>query len=237
MSAGTRDFAIVGKSVRRVDGVDKVTGKARYAGDLIIPGMIEGKFLRSPYAHARIRSIDTREAEAYPGVVAVLTSKDFTDISPYAGRGKRKDQPIVAVERAIFAGQPVAAVAALDRATAEHALSKIVVDYEALPAVIEVDEALAEGAPLVHDFATKNICFQTELVKGDVERGFTEADEIFEDEFEFPMIYHYAMEPHTAIAQVDGDGINIWTSTGTRSVCARKSQKYFIFPCRRSGCR
>src|SRR6266498_5380513 len=112
--------------------------------------MIEGKFLRSPYAHARIRSIDTREAEAMPGVVAVVTSKDFTDISPYAGRGENKDHPIVAVERVIFAGQPVAAVAALDRATAEAALEKITVAYEALPAVIEVDEAMAAGASLVH---------------------------------------------------------------------------------------
>src|SRR6184192_3641432 len=130
-----RKFSIVGKSVHRVDGVDKVTGKAKYTGDLVIPEVAEGKFLRSPYAHARIRSIDTREAEAMPGVVAVVTSKDFTDISPYAGRGKNKDHPIVAVERVIFAGQPVAAVAALDRATAEEALEKIAVDYEALPAV------------------------------------------------------------------------------------------------------
>ncbi|HEX2929824.1 MAG TPA: molybdopterin cofactor-binding domain-containing protein, partial [Candidatus Binatia bacterium] len=210
----TRDFSCIGTSVPRVDGVDKVTGKARYAGDLIIPGMIEGKFLRSPYAHARIVSIDTGAAEAMPGVVAVVTSKDFGDISPYAGRGKHKDHPIVAVERVIFAGQPVAAVAAIDRPTAEEALDKIHVEYEELPAVIDVDEAMADGAPLVHDFAERNICFQTELIKGDVQKGFAEADEIVEDEFEFPMIYHYSMEPHTAIAQVDGDGINIWTSTG-----------------------
>ena len=214
MGSEQKTFTIVGFSVPRVDGADKVTGKAKYAGDLIIPGMIEGKFLRSPYAHARILSIDTREAEAMPGVVAVVTSKDFADISPYGRRGKHKDHPIIAVERAIFAGQPVAAVAAINRATAEEAMEKITVEYEELPAVIEVDEAIADGAPLVHDFAEKNICFQAELVKGDVDKGFAEADEIFEDEFEFPMIYHYSMEPHTAIAEVDGDGINIWTSTG-----------------------
>src|SRR5574341_1594190 len=121
-------FSVVGQSVPRVDGVDKVTGRARYAGDLIIPGMIEGKFLRSPYAHARIRSIDAREAEAMPGVVAVVTSKDFTDISPYAGRGKNKDHPIVAVERVIFAGHPVPAVTALDRAMAEEAPGNIQVE-------------------------------------------------------------------------------------------------------------
>src|SRR5438105_12036731 len=179
-------FSIIGNSVHRVDGVDKVTGKAKYVADLIIPGMIEGKFLRSPYAHARIRSIDTAPAEAMPGVVAVVTSKDFTDISPYMGRGgKSKDHPIIALDRAIFAGQPVAAVAAVDRATAEEAFGKIHVDYEELPAVIDVDEAMAENTPRIHDFAERNICFQTELVKGDVEKGFAEADEIFEDTFEF----------------------------------------------------
>ena len=139
MSTDKRSFSVVGNSVPRVDGADKVTGRAKYVADLVIPGMIEGKFLRSPYAHARIVSIDTREAEALPGVVAVLTSKDFTDISPYMGRGNNKDQPIIAVDRVIFAGQPVAAVAAIDKATAEEALSKIHVEYAELPAVISVD--------------------------------------------------------------------------------------------------
>jgi CO/xanthine dehydrogenase Mo-binding subunit len=230
MSTKKRDFTIIGTSVRRVDGVDKVTGKAKYVADLIIPGMIEGKFLRSPYAHARIRSIDTAAAEAMPGVVAVVTSKDFTDISPYMARGKSKDHPIIALERAIFAGQPVAAVAAVDRATAEEALSKIEVDYEELPAAIEVEEAMAAGAPLVHSFAEKNICFQTELVKGDVEKGFAESDEIFEDIFEFPMIFHYSMEPHTTIAQVDTDGITIWASTGHPFGVRQEVAEVFKFP-------
>jgi CO/xanthine dehydrogenase Mo-binding subunit len=214
LSAERSGFSIVGTSVPRVDGIDKVTGRAKYAGDLLIPGMIEGKFLRSPYAHARIRSIDTSQAEALPGVVAIVTSKDFTDVSPYMGRGKNKDHPIIAVERVIFAGQPMAAVAAVDRATAEEALGKIHVEYDELPAVIDVDQAMADGAPRIHDFADKNICFQAELVKGDVEKGFAQADEIFDDTFEFPMVYHYSMEPHTAIAQIDSDGISIWTSTG-----------------------
>jgi CO/xanthine dehydrogenase Mo-binding subunit len=175
--------------------------------------MIEGKFLRSPYAHARIRSINTTEAEAMPGVVAVLTSKDLTDIGPYIGRGKNKDQPVIAMDRVIFAGQPVAAVAALDRAAAEEALAKIQVEYEELPAVVSVEEAMREGAPRLHEFAERNLCAHHELVKGDVEKGFAEADVIVEDEFDFPMIYHYSMEPHTAVAQVDGEDITIWTST------------------------
>jgi CO/xanthine dehydrogenase Mo-binding subunit len=230
LSTKARNFSVVGTSVRRVDGADKVTGKAKYAGDLIIPGMIEGKFLRSPYAHARIRAIDTREAESLPGVVAVLTGKDFTDISPYIGRGKNKDQPIIAVGRAIYAGQPVVAVAAHDRATAEAALNLIHVDYEELPAVIDVDEAIAAGAPQLHDFAARNICATADLVKGDVEKGFAEADEIFEDTFDFPMIYHYSMEPHTAIAQVDTDDINVWTSTGHPFGVRQEVAEIFHFP-------
>jgi CO/xanthine dehydrogenase Mo-binding subunit len=214
LSTHSSVFSIVGKPVHRVDGADKVTGRAKYTGDLIIPGMVEGKFLRSPFAHARIRAIDTREAEALPGVIAVLTSRDLADSEVYIGRGKNKDQPIVATDRVIYAGQPVAAVAAVDRTTAEAALSLIHVDYDEMPAVIEVDEAIAEGAPRIHAFAERNICATAELVKGDVEKGFAEADEIFEDAFEFPMIYHYSMEPHTAIAQLDSDGITIWTSTG-----------------------
>jgi CO/xanthine dehydrogenase Mo-binding subunit len=215
-SPSAHKFSVVGQSVPRVDGVAKVTGSAKYVADLTIPGMIEGKFLRSPYAHARIRSIDCAEAEALPGVVAVLTSKDLDDIGHYMGRGKNRDQPIIATDRVIFAGQPVAAVAALDRATAEEALAKFRVVYDELPAVISVEEAMADGAPRLHDFAERNICAHHELVKGDVEKGFAESDVIVEDEFDFPMIYHYAMEPHTAIAQFDGDGdgITIWTSTG-----------------------
>jgi CO/xanthine dehydrogenase Mo-binding subunit len=230
MSSDTREFSIIGTSVDRVDGVDKVTGKAKYTGDLEVPGMIEGKFLRSPYAHARIRSIETRDAERVPGVVAVLTSKDFTDISPYVGRGKRKDQPIIALERALYAGQPVAAVAAVDSSIAEEALSRIAVDYEELPAVIEVEEAIADGAPRLHSFAERNICFECDLVKGDVEKGFAESHRIFEDVFEFPMVYHYAMEPHTAVAQVGDDGITVWSSNSHPFGIRQELAEIFGYP-------
>lgn len=206
------NFKIVGTSVRRVDGVDKVTGQAKYTGDIVVPGMVEGKFLRSPYAHARILSINIREAEQVPGVVAVLTGKDLGDIESYMGRGQRKDHPIIAMDRVIFSGQPVVAVAALDGLAAEEALSKVQVEYQELPAVITVREAIAQGAPQIHAFAPKNICFQDQLVKGDVAKGFAESDEIFEDTFEFPMVYHYSMEPHTTIAKVDAEGISVWSS-------------------------
>jgi len=230
MNPQTHGFSVIGASVSRVDGIDKVTGRAKYTGDLIIPGTIEGKILRSPYAHARLRSIETKAAEATPGVAAVLTAADLTDIGLYIGRGQNKDQPIIAADRVLFAGQPVAAVAAEDAGVAEEALSKIRIEYEELPAVIDIDEAIAEGAPLVHSFAARNICFSTELVKGDVEEGFAQADAIFEDSFEFPMVYHYSVEPHTAIALVDGNEIQIWTSTGHPFGVRQEIAEIFRYP-------
>ncbi|HKA33012.1 MAG TPA: xanthine dehydrogenase family protein molybdopterin-binding subunit, partial [Candidatus Binatia bacterium] len=203
---------IIGTAAPRVDGIDKVTGRAKYTGDMIVPGMVEGKFLRSPYAHARIKSIDVSVAEKIPGVVAVLIGKDITDIDPYIGRGKRKDRPIMAIDRVIYAGEPVAAVAAFDIRAAQAAIDAIKVDYEELPAVTTVPEALADGAPQLHSFAPKNICFQDSLVKGDVKAGFAEADDVVEDTFEFPMVYHYSMEPHTTIAEEDEDGVTVWSS-------------------------
>ena len=137
----------IGQPVSRNEDPVLVRGEGRYTDDVNIDGQLYAAFVRSPYAHARIRAIDTREAEALPGVVAVLTSKDLADVGPYIGRSKNKDQPIIAFERVIYAGQPVAAVAAADRATAEAAAAKIRVDYEELPAVIEIDEAIADGAP------------------------------------------------------------------------------------------
>jgi len=178
-----------------------------------VPGMLIGKFLRSPYAHARILSISTSEAERVPGVVTVLTAADLTGLNPYLRGNNRKDHPILAIDRALFAGQPVAAVAAADELAAQEALDKIHVEYEELPAVITVQEAMADGASQVHSFAPNNLCFKDHLEKGDIERGFAEADEIVEDTFEFPMIYHYSMEPHTAIASVDEEDITVWTST------------------------
>ncbi len=152
-------FTIIGTSANRVDGVDKVTGRAKFTGDMTVPGMLTGKFLRSPYAHARILSISTSEADAVPGVVTVLTAADLTGLHPYLRGEKRKDHPILAMERALFAGQPVAAVAAVDELAAQEAVGKIHVEYEELPGVITVQEALADGASLVHSFDPYNLCF------------------------------------------------------------------------------
>jgi CO/xanthine dehydrogenase Mo-binding subunit len=121
-------FKFVGQNVRRVDGIDKVTGKAKFTGDLVIPGMLHGKILRSLYPHARIKGIDFSAAQALPGVVAVLTAADLQDTHPYYN-----GRPVIAIEKVRYVGEPVAAVAAVDEETAEEALSFIKVDYEELP--------------------------------------------------------------------------------------------------------
>lgn len=203
---------IIGTSASRVDGVAKVTGQAQYASDICVPGMLYGRILRSPHAHARIVSIDASVAEKVPGVRAVLTRADFRNSNAFFS-GKIKDHPILALERALFAGQPVAAVAAADEETAEEALRHIRVEYEPLPAVVTIEEAIAPGAPQLHASAAGNICFSDKLEKGDVSVGFSEADTIVEDSFTFPMVYHYAMEPHVAIARVDAEEMTVWTST------------------------
>lgn len=197
----------VGQSIARVDGVEKVTGKAKFTGDLVIPGILHGKILRSPYAHARIKSIDASRAEALPGVAAVLTAADISNTKPYySGR------PVIAIEKVRYVGEPVAAVAAADLRTAEEALALIHVDYGELPSAVGLDAALAKGAPLVHADAAGNICGRERVEKGNVVQGFAESDEIFEDTFTFPMVYHYALEPHSVIAEFDDEGITVRSS-------------------------
>ena len=202
-----RQLKYVGHSVPRVDGVDKVTGKAKFVGDIVVPGMLYGKILRSPYPHARIRAIDATEAEALPGVVAVLTAADIDDLNPiYNGR------PIIAMHKVRYVGEPVAAVAALDLATAEEALGLIQVDYEELPAVVGIDAAVKKDAPLIHEEKGGNIGTHEQVRRGDADAGFAQSDEIVEDTFTFPMVYHYAMEPHSVIAHYDSDEVTVWSS-------------------------
>ncbi|MCH7569346.1 MAG: molybdopterin-dependent oxidoreductase [Deltaproteobacteria bacterium] len=203
-----RQFKYVGQSIPRVDGVDKVTGKAKFTGDLVIPGMLFGKILRSPYPHARIASIDASEAEAFPGVSAVLTSADISDTDPYYN-----GRPVIAIQKARYVGEPVAAVAAEDEETAEEALSLIKVDYEELPSAVGLEAALRHGAPLIHENSKNNICSHERVEKGSIEKGFAEAEEIFEDSFTFPMVYHYTMEPHSVIADFKEEGITVWASS------------------------
>jgi CO/xanthine dehydrogenase Mo-binding subunit len=202
-----RQFRYVGQSIARVDGVEKVTGKAKFTGDLKISGMLHGKILRSPYPHARIKAIDASRAEALPGVAAVLTAADISNTHPYYN-----GRPVIAIDKVRYVGEPVAAVAAVDLRTAEEALALIHVDYEELPAAVGLDAARAKSAPLIHDDAANNICGHERVEKGNVDQGFAESDEIIEETFTFPMVYHYALEPHSVIAQFDDEGITVWSS-------------------------
>ncbi|MGZ8424265.1 MAG: xanthine dehydrogenase family protein molybdopterin-binding subunit [Candidatus Binatia bacterium] len=202
-----REFKFVGHSVKRVDGVEKVTGAAKFVGDITVPGMLYGKILRSTFPHARIRSIDASQAEALPGVIAVLTAADIADLNPiYNGR------PVIAINKVRYVGEPVAAVAAVNIAIAEEALALIDVDYEELPTVAGIEAAIKSGAPLVHEDKTSNIGTHEKVNRGDADEGFAQSDIIAEDNFTFPMVYHYAMEPHSAIAHYDvNDEITVWS--------------------------
>ena len=136
-----------------------------------------------------------RSAEALPGVIAVLTAADIADLNPiYNGR------PVIAMNKVRYVGEPVAAVAAEDLATAEEALALIHVDYEELPTVANIEAAIKPGAPLVHEDKGSNIGTHEKVNRGNADEGFAQSDVIAEDHFTFPMVYHYAMEPHSAIA-------------------------------------
>ena len=218
----------IGISVPRVDGVEKVTGAAKFTGDLAIAGMLEAKVLRSSLPHAVIESIDITKALSVPGVVAILTRDDLTDIDPYYGNCLR-DRAVVAINKVRFVGEPIAVVAAESGLEAEQALSLIDVRYRELPCVPDIDAALAEGAPLLHEQQSgvgefhevagvgesfgANICHRERFVKGDPDKAFAGAEEIVEETFSFPMIYQYAMEPHSAIARVSAGVVTLWSSS------------------------
>ena len=180
MTADNPDNKWIGKRTPRPDGADKVTGRAAYAADTNMPGMIWGKVLRSPHAHARIKSIDASKAEALPGVHAVITSKDIVDFPIAKGPVMLGIQDmrwmcrnVMARDKALFHGHPVAAVAATSQSIAAEALKLIKVDYEVLPWAIDVEDAIKPGAPILHDhikFQDKpsNIAGTLEQKKGNV---------------------------------------------------------------------
>ena len=195
----------IGANVRRVDAPSKVTGALRYAGDMTMAGMLHMQVLRSPVPHARIINIDTSEAEAMPGVEAVVT---YRDIPGKDGFGVFvADQPTLAAEKVRYVGEAIAAVAAEDLLTAREALKKIVVTYEELPAAFDVDSAMAEGAPVIHDYAKNNVIYEIPIRKGDADKGFAEADLIFEETFQTQPIEHAYLEPEAGLAYVDHDGV------------------------------
>jgi CO/xanthine dehydrogenase Mo-binding subunit len=237
----------VGISIRRIDGTEKVAGQALYTGDLRLPGMAIAKVLRSPVAHARIRGIDATKARAVPGVLAVLT-RDNLNVASNAFGAYVRDQQILATERVRYVGDMVAAVAAIDDAVAAEAVKLIEVDYDELPAVYSVEEALADEAPLVHEklenrkdpgygrggthivHERSNICFHFRHERGDVDSGFREADQIFEDSFYFPSAQHYPMEPHICVAQFEGDVLTVWSATQSPFPVRQELARVFGLP-------
>jgi len=197
-----KEYSVIGKPIPQVDSVAKVSGRLKYITDIVLPGMLHGKILRSPYAHARIVRIDTSKAERLPGVRAVVTSKDFPMVKSGRALGLEDEYPF-GFDKVRHCGEEVAAVAAIDEDTAEEALDLIKVDYEELPAVFEIEEAMKTGAPLVHDNAKNNIGYEIHHTVGDVEQGFKKADYIREDRFETPMATGAALGPRCAVADYD----------------------------------
>jgi 4-hydroxybenzoyl-CoA reductase subunit alpha len=221
------EHSVVGKSLPRVDGKAKLTGRAQFTTDVVLPGMLHAKLLRSPLPHAKIVSIDTSKAEKLPGVMAVITGKDtwgirygFVDTPNYPA----EERPI-AEDKVRFIGETVAAVVAVDPDTAEDALDLIEVDYDPLPAVFDPEEAMKDGAPQIHGEITRttscawedwgvarkshsytpvnNVASKVLVAYGDVDKGFAEADYIREDRSYSPGTSHMAMEPHTMVASWD----------------------------------
>ena len=242
-------YDVVGTRPIRHDGVDKVIGAAKYGADIQLSGMLHGKVLRSPYAHARIRSIDTSKAEAISGVTAVVTSKDFPiisdsiiDLSETQGNARLMAEHVMAADKALYKGHAVAAVSATSPHIAELALEAIEIDYEVLKPVLSLEEAMKEDAPLLHDNLTtyfklerfakgddtgakSNIASHIQHKLGDVEEGFQEADVIVEREFTTQTVHQGYIEPHASTATWAGDGrLTIWTCTqgsfAIRSSCA-----------------
>jgi CO/xanthine dehydrogenase Mo-binding subunit len=219
--------APIGLAVPRRDGVAKVTGTAQFTVDIAIPGMAHAKVLRSPYPHARIRSIDTSAARAHPGVIAVVTADDLPDVHLIYGHAVA-DHPLIAVDKVRYAGEVVAGVVAEDAVTAEEALRLIDVDYEPLPFTTTVEASLADDAPILHEKPGEqrphrgfeedierthpNVCSVSRQKWGDVERAFREADLVVEGEYRYPMAYAYAMEPYTSVASWSEGGLTVWTS-------------------------
>lgn len=205
----------VGRSIPRVDAADKVTGRAKYTADYHFSGMLYGRILGSSVAHGRIKRIDTRGAEALPGVVCVITGKDVPDVK-YGVSPARYDEYVLAKDRVRYVGDEVAAVAAVDEETANRALGLIEVEYEELPAVFTPEDAIAEGAPRIHDEPRfkNNINTVVDHHFGDVEQGFEEADYIREETFVGNHTYQSPMEPHASIAFWQEDGtLILYTST------------------------
>ena len=240
-------FKVIGTRPIRHDGVDKVTGRARYGADITLPGLLHGKVLRSPHPHARLTSIETAEAQALPGVKAVITGADFPEIEPGMLQiGENFVNPrhlatnIMARDKVLYDGHAVAAVAATSPHVAEEALKLIRVEYEPLPFVQNVREAMRDDAVILHpdlrtagvdagDDKETNIANHIQFSRGDLAVGFAAAEIVIEREFATTMVHQGYIEPHNAVAQYNQDGkATVWVSTqgpfAVRELCGTMLQ-------------
>ncbi len=232
----TRDVKGIGLSIPRPDGPEKVTGHVQYVADIKPRGLLHAKLLRSPHAHARIKRIDVSRARALPGVRAVLTAADIPELKRKA---PTRAHAVLAIDRAMFVGHPIAAVAADEPSIAEEALDLIEVEYEVLPASVDPLKSMQPGAPPVADLGTEadtseamahgavtvaktevaptkaaNVSQQSRLNRGDVVKGFAESDVIIEKTYRVPMVHQGYLEPHAVLAEWDmSGGLTLWAST------------------------
>lgn len=204
------EYSVVGKRVPRTDSIQKVRGEAKFTADLSLTGMLFGKVLRSPHPHARILNIDSSRAEKLVGVKAVIYGK--RDALPYAWGvfPYTRDYQLFPIDRVRYIGQEVAAAAALDEDIAQEALELIKVDYEPLPAVFDPEEAMKEGALLIHDDKPGNICVHIKVDEGEIDKALAEADLVLEGSFRGPEESYCQGEPYAVLANFDSTGVDIW---------------------------
>ena len=247
---GKKEYTVLGQRPVRHDGADKVTGKAIYAADVQLPNMLHGKFVRSPHAHARIKSLDAGEALKIPGVFAVVTGEDFQNLGDqHALMGEGGEVNLahlaancLAMQKVLYKGHPVAAVAAANVHLAEEAAARIKVDYEVLPSVTWVLDAMKEDAPLLHDdLRTEsmgkkgdrptNVALHLHFEKGNIVEGFAVADAVVEREFRTASVHQGYIEPHAAVASWNEDGrLKIWASTQGAFNCRQQVAELLWIP-------
>ncbi|MBI3092189.1 MAG: molybdopterin-dependent oxidoreductase [Candidatus Tectomicrobia bacterium] len=213
------EFAVVGTNARKYDGVEKVTGAGKYTADLNPPGMLLGRILRSPHPHARIVCIDVSRALALPGVKVCVTGAEYAGMK-FGVFPSTRDQSLIAIDKVRYVGEEVVGVAAFDEDTAEEALDLIDVEYEPLPAVFTIDEAMKEGAPALHEAFPNNVGAELHTEYGDVEAGFRRADHVRQDTFTTTALAHCQMEPYAVLCHYQNGRLNVWAPN--TSVFARR---------------
>jgi CO/xanthine dehydrogenase Mo-binding subunit len=221
----------IGRILPRTDYRSRITGSIPFPSDVRIDGMLDSAIVHSPFAHALIESIDVSAALEVPGVMCILTRDDLEDLDPYFGPVFR-DQPILAIDRVRYEGEPVAAVVAIDLKTAQYAASLVDVSYDPLPEIDSLEAALEPDAPLVQTYAqrgshyskvlaeadtrhTSNVAFHWDYDRGDAASAMSNADKVVENEYRVPIIHHFPLEPIHTVAKMDTEGITVWTGTQT----------------------